>query len=122
MSDHEYSFDQHARERLSAVMARRSSQYRWFWDNWDWFNQELQKSGKPDWGAIAAEMGRLNLTNAKGEAPTAAGTRQAFNRIKNLKWAEVERTKNENRPTIAPNLPAADMTGGFSLRSQKPKG
>jgi hypothetical protein len=118
MSD---SFDEHARKRLAAVMAKRSTQYRWFWDNWDWFNHELKINGKPDWVSIAAEMADMGLTSARGGPPTASGTRQTYTRIKDTKALSAYPKQRDTQETLSPRVPAADMDPGPSfLRTQKP--
>jgi hypothetical protein len=116
------NFQQHARAHLAAALARRSTQYRWFWDNWDWFQTELRKTPHPDWDAFAEAMGKLGITNARGGAPTASTTRQTYGRIKKLKLKQTEPDPpDQETHSLDPRTPVADL-GGFSLRSQKPKG
>lgn len=93
------------RKRLAAVVSRRTTQYRWMWDNRQWFADQLAEARPPNWDKIAFEMAAMGLTNRAGEAPTRSGTRQTWTRV--IKDWDAARERAAVRPSATGISPPA---------------
>lgn len=104
------------------MVSRRTTQYRWMWENRQWFEEQLEAARPPNWDKIASDMAALGLTNKAGEAPTRSGTRQTWLRVKKDWDASKERAVV--RPSAidfsAPDKPQPPLVEPIQAAEEEP--
>ncbi len=72
--------------REAARQGRWTTMRAWMWEHHDAFAQVLRDTRKPNWAAIAVQLGEIGLTSQNGTPPTRETSRHTWAWVRKNRW------------------------------------